>query len=335
MTSTGCPNSCDFCIDWNTPYHLLPLDRFEADMRFIMQNFPRVIISLHDPNFAVNFEQVFDVLDRVRGRRKNSFVMETSLSVLRDSRLKRLKETGNFYIVPGIESWMAYSGKVGAGPTVSPRQKLEKVIEQCKNIRPYVRGVQANFIFGLDVDAGDLPLDLTREFTSHVPYVMPNFNIPVPFGSTPLYEKYMRENRLLTAMPFTFYYLPYLVFVVKNYSPAAFYEKLIEIIAFVSSRDMLLKRLKSAPSTLPAIYILAKTLGNWQMIQRMREILHLLKTDAQFRAFHEHETDELPEFYHRRFEHMLRPYAGLISREERKPVLIAKNLKEAGSRQVQ
>ena len=207
---------------------------------------------------------------------------------------------GNFYIIPGVESWTAYSNKVGAGSAISPREKLNKVIEQFNNIRPYVTGIQANFIFGLDVDSGDEPIELTKEFASRVPFVMPNFNIPVPFGNTPLYEKYLSEDRILTSMPFTFYYMPYLVFMLKNYDAATFYEKLIEIISYISSGKMLIKRLKSSPSPFPAGYNLVKTLGNRQMIGRLREILNLLNTDPQFRAFHEHETDVLPEFYHRR-----------------------------------
>ncbi len=71
---------------------------------------------------------------------------------------------------------------------------------------------------------------------------MPNFNIPVPFGNTPLSEKYLSEDRVLTSMPFTFYYMPYLVFMLKNYSAAAYYEKLIDIISYVSSGSMLRNR---------------------------------------------------------------------------------------------
>ena len=63
ITSTGCPNSCDFCIDWNNPYSLLPLDQMEADMTYIFKNFPKTIIAFHDPNFAIQFEKVFDVLE--------------------------------------------------------------------------------------------------------------------------------------------------------------------------------------------------------------------------------------------------------------------------------
>ncbi|MBE9570332.1 MAG: radical SAM protein [Proteobacteria bacterium] len=321
ITSIGCPNSCDFCIDWNNPYVLLPLDQLEADMRYIFQHFPRVIIGLHDPNFAVKFEQVFDVLEKIPNRRRYRYVMEPSLSTLRGSRLERLKNIGNFYIIPGIECWTAYSNKVGAGSVTVPREKLNKVIEQLNIIRPYVTGIQANFIFGLDVDAGDEPIELAKEFASRVPFVMPNFNIPVPFGNTPLFEKYLGEDRLLTSMPFTFYYMPYLVFMLKNYSAATFYEKLIEIISYISSVNMRLKRLKNAPSPLSAGYNLAKALSNRPMIGRLRQILNLLKIDPQFRAFHEHETDVLPEYYHRQYEHLLGPYGTLMSHEERKPIL--------------
>jgi radical SAM superfamily enzyme YgiQ (UPF0313 family) len=329
ITSTGCPNSCDFCIDWNNPYVLLPLEQLEEDMRYIFQHFPRAMIGLHDPNFAVKFDQVFSVLEKIPNRKRCTYVMETSLSVLRDSRLKRLKDMGNFYIVPGIESWMAYSSKVGAGSVTPPREKMRRVIEQFNDIRPFVTGIQANFIFGLDVDKGNEPVELTREFASQVPFVMPNFNIPVPFGNTPLYEKFFNEGRLLASMPFTFYYMPYLVFKLKNYDTVDYYEKLIELVSFVSSRKMLLQRLKSSPSLISAGYALVKTLGNRQMIQRLQEILTLLKTDPQFRAFHEHETDSLPEFYQHKYELFLGPYADLLSREERKPILRVQKAKEA------
>jgi len=178
------------------------------------------------------------------------------------------------------------------------------------------------FLFGLDVDTGDEPIELTKEFVSRAPFVMPNFNIPVPFGNTPLYEKYLSEGRLLTSMPFTFYYIPYLVYTLKNYSPVTFYEKLIDIFSYISSGSMLVKRLKNSPAPLPAGYNLVKTLGNRQMIGRFRNILNLLNTNKQFRAFHEHETDVLPEFYHYQYERLLGPYASLMSHGERKPILV-------------
>ena len=323
LTSTGCPNSCDFCIDWDNPYKLLSLEQLEADMRYIFQHFSRLMIGIHDPNFAIKFEQVFNVLEKIPNRKRNLYTIETSLSILQGSRLERLKNMGDFYIVPGIESWTAYSNKVGTGTKIAPRQKLENVIEQFNIIRHYVTGIQANFMFGLDVDIGDEPTELTKEFALRVPFVMPNFNIPVPFGNTPLFEKYLTENRILTTMPFSFYYMPYLVYTLKNYSPVVFYEKLIDMLSYISSGSLLLKRLKNAPEPLQSGYNVFKTLGNRQMVGRLRDILNLLVTDKQFRAFHEHETDVLPEFYHCQYERLLGPYATLMSREDRKPVLVA------------
>jgi radical SAM superfamily enzyme YgiQ (UPF0313 family) len=328
LTSIGCPNSCDFCIDWNSQYSLMSLEQLAEDLRYVYQNFPGVMIGLHDPNFAVRFEQVFDVLEKIPSRRRSRFIVETSLGVLRGSRLERLKKAGKFYVIPGIESWTAYSSKVGAGPGTEPRQKLDKVIDQLETIRPYVDGIQANFMFGLDTDAGDGPVALTREFARRASFVMPNFNVPVPFGNTPLYDRYVDEHRLLESMPFTFYYMPYLVYSLKNYGPAEFYERLIDMLAFVSSSSMMAARLDHAISPFSAVYSSVKALGNRQMVSRLSVLLRLLRTDRQFRMFHEHETDVLPEYYHREYERMLGRYSELMSREDRRPVLVSHETKK-------
>ncbi len=239
LTSTGCPNSCDFCIDWNSPYSLLSLDQLEADLRYVYDHFPGVMIGLHDPNFAIKFDEVFNVLEKVPHRKRSRFIVETSLSVMRGSRLERLQKAGKFFVIPGIESWTAYSNKVGAAAGSDPRQKLDRVIEELNDMRPYVEGIQANFMFGLDSDTGNDPVELTKEFAARAPFTMPNFNIPVPFGQTPLFKKYLKEDRLLTSMPFTFYYMPYLAYRLENYEPAEFYGKLIEMLAYVSSASMI------------------------------------------------------------------------------------------------
>ena len=47
----------------------------------------------------------------------------------------------------------------------------------------------------------------------------------------------------------------------------------------------------------------------------------MLVTDSRFRAFHEGRDAVLPEHYHRVYDEMLGPYAGVISRADRVPVL--------------
>lgn len=321
LSSVGCPYACDFCIDWNNPYVLLPLDQLEADLRFISENYPGVLVAFHDPNFGVKFDQVFDVLERVSHPRRNRYVLESSLSILRESRLERLRDTGCFYIAPGVESWTAYSNKSGTGLTASARQKLDQVVEHFKLIHEYVPGIQANFIFGLDGDEGNEPVELTKEFMSRAPFVWPTVNIPVPFGATPLYDRYLDEGRILTSMPFAFYYPPYLVTTVKNYNPVTYYEKLIEIFCHMISRGLLLKRLQTTSGIIRFLYLL-RAHHMRRTLEAFRNIVELMKTDRQFRAFHEGESQTLPEFYHYQYERVLGPYATLLSREDRQPLLL-------------
>ncbi|MEE9247925.1 MAG: radical SAM protein [Dehalococcoidia bacterium] len=321
LTSIGCPYTCNFCVDWSNPYVLLPLDRLEADLRFILKNFPGVFVGFHDPNFAVKFDQVFAVLERLPDHRRNWYMMESSLSILRGPRLERLHNTGCFYVAPGVESWMAYSNKSGTRPRGSARRKLDQVVEHFKLIGEYVPGIQANFIFGLDVDEGDEPVELTKEFITRLPFVWPTVNIPIPFGATPLYDQYLHEGRILKSMPFTFYYQPYLVTTVKNYSPVTYYEKLVELLSHITSRSMLLKRLRATSGRIRIAYLL-RTLSERASLRAFQVITELLKTDRQVRAFHEGESQALPEFYHHQYERLLGPYATLLSREDRQPVLL-------------
>jgi hypothetical protein len=104
LTSMGCPYACNFCIDWNNPNRLLPRDRLIADLRFLSTKLPGVMLGFHDPNFGVKFDQVLDALETVPPGARNPYVIESSLSILRGLRLKRLQDTHCLAIAPGVES---------------------------------------------------------------------------------------------------------------------------------------------------------------------------------------------------------------------------------------
>ncbi|MDP6496079.1 MAG: radical SAM protein, partial [Dehalococcoidia bacterium] len=216
LTSVGCPYHCDFCIDWDNPYVLLPLDRLEADLRYLSAAFSGVRIGFHDPNFGVKFDQVLNVLETIPKKSRNPFVMESTLSLLRGPRLQRLRDSNCVYLAPGVESWSDYSNKAGTG-SAGGSQKVDHLVEHFELLHEYVKGLGANFIFGLDVDEGEEPVELTKEFMNRTPFVWPYFNIPVPYGETPFHDQYLREHRILTAMPMAFYYTPYLVTTLKHY----------------------------------------------------------------------------------------------------------------------
>ena len=75
------------------------------------------------------------------------------------------------------------------------------------------------------------------------------------------------------------------------------------------------------PDLMHPWYDLIKTLGNRKMVSRFKKNLALLEKDSSFRAFHEHETEVLPQYYHQAYENSLGPYATLMPREDRKPTL--------------
>jgi radical SAM superfamily enzyme YgiQ (UPF0313 family) len=319
LTSVGCPYTCDFCVDWNNPYVLLPLKRLEEDLRFIAHNFPGVLVSFHDPNFAIKFDEVLEVMERLPRDGRRRYSMECSLSILRPSRLKRLRDVGFAFVAPGVESWAAYSSKSGTGSAVCGRDKLERVVGHFELIHQYIPMIQANFIFGLDCDEGDEPVELMREFITRAPFVWPNVGIPTPYGETPLYDQHLAQGRMLTSMPFAFYWGPYLVTTPKNYTPVAYYEKLSEIYSHSATATMLIKRLRTNPSAVRFAHS-ARTIGQRAMAKTLRGLGELMKSDPQLRAFHERKTDTLPEFYHHQYERLLGPYASLMSREDRQPL---------------
>lgn len=321
LAGLGCPYACDFCTDWDNSYRLTPLDQLEADLCFVSRRFPRARIPFHDPNFAVKFDQVLDVLERIPPERRNPYVIQSSLSVLREDRLRRLRDTRCTYLAPGVESWGEYSNKSRVARSVPARDKLEEVIERFKQIQEYVPGLQANFIFGVDSDVGAEPVELTLAFMDRLPRVWPNFNVPTPFGGTPLYERLLAEGRILRAMPFAFYYTPYLVTTLSHYDAQEYYAHLTRLFSHLVSAATILRRTR-ALSGLHHLFHAFRLLNARRNLREFRQLRERLRRDARFRAFHAGASDELPDFYRGRLRRQLGRYASLLGPSELRPLLM-------------
>lgn len=320
LASTGCPYRCDFCIDWNSSYRAMPADALATDVRYVSKNLPGTLIVFHDPNFAVKFDQVFDVLEAQPPGERPPYIIESSLTLLRSARLRRLKDTNCAMVAPGVESWTDYSNKAGVG-RAGGIEKVDRVAEHFAQLAENVPYLQANFIFGLDTDTGDAPVELTKRFMDRTPFAFPTINIPVPFGGTPLYDALTTDGRILSAMPFTFYYAPYLVTTLKNYDPVTYYHKLVQLYAHAASPAMLRRRLRSTSHRVIGYVHRARTASFRADIASFHRILQMLRSDRQFRAFHEGQTATLPEFYRRLEDRTLGRYAELLSDTERQPDL--------------
>jgi hypothetical protein len=320
LSSVGCPYTCDFCVDWRNNYTLLPGDRLEANLNYLSRRWPGVMVAYHDPNFGVKFDSVLSVMERVPAAARNPYIMESSLSLLKGPRLRRLKDTRCVYVAPGVESWQEYSNKAGVGNRVG-RDKLERLVAHFTELGAYVVGLQANFIFGSDVDRGDEPVELTKEFMRRLPFVWPTVNIPTPFGGTPLYDKYLAQGRILRTMPFSFYYTPFLVTTLEHYNPSEYYEKLAEMYSVMTSGRMVISRMfTDAPPALRMLHVL-RSLAMKKFLAAFRRIRGMLRNDLSFRAFHEGRSEQLPDYYRHVYERKLGDYASLLSPAERTPEL--------------
>lgn len=322
LSSTGCPYTCDFCIDARSRYSVLPTDRLEEDLLYLRENYPQLIVTFHDPNFAVRFDEVLSVLEKV-GRRKGQryYAIESSLSVLkREERLGRLRASGCRYIAPGVESFGDYSEKSGLRKSETAHEHLRAVEHQLATILKYIPGIQANYIFGLDTDGGNEPAELLKEIITRTPFVWSVINIPMPFGGTPLYERLLDEERILRAMPFHFYYKPYLTVRLKNYDPVTYYRKLVELWRHVVSLPETTRRVLKTPGAIRILHSM-RTYHSFRLLRACRQILERLETDRAFRRFHEGETEIVPDYYWQTIEQDLGPYSALLSKEDLRPQL--------------
>jgi hypothetical protein len=294
-------------------------DRIAADLRFIAERYPGVIVAYHDPNFAVRFDEVMDAIETVPRNRRNRYVMESSLSILKESRLHRLRETNCIFVAPGVESWDDYSSKAAAAGQRG-QAKFDRVVRHFELLRRFVPGLQANFLFGSDADRSAEPVELTKAFMRRLPFVWPGINIPTPYGGTPLFDRYLAEGRILKSMPIELYFAPYLATTLKHYDPLTYYDHLIDLYEVMTSNAMLVRRVLARSRPEIRVAHALRTFAMRHELAEQRRIRRRLATDPEFRAFHEGRSDRLPEFYHRRYEARLGAYAALIPRSERTPV---------------
>jgi radical SAM superfamily enzyme YgiQ (UPF0313 family) len=220
LASMGCPYNCNFCVDWDHPYRVLPLARLAEDLGYASTHLPGVKLFFCDPNFGIRFDETLAAFESIPAGRRSPYIIETSLTNVRQrGRLQRLQDTHCIAIAPGIESWTGYSNKAGVR-TSTGWEKMNQLAEQMQIIQEHVPYIQANFILGLDTDAGDEPFELTKEFLRRTPYLFPTLNMPVAFGGTPLHRSLLQEGRILKVVPFSFYWTPYLTLILKNYDAA-------------------------------------------------------------------------------------------------------------------
>lgn len=194
--SLGCPYTCSFCIDAEVPYQQLEFGVMKEDFTFLLKKFKRPRVGWHDPNFGVKFNDCMNAIEEVVPADSIDFIAESSLSILSEPHMKRLKRNGFKALLPGIETWYDLGNKSKTGNNKGS-EKVHRVSEQINMIMRYTPYLQANFVLGLDTDEGSEPFELTKRFIDLSPGAFPGYSLLSAFGeAAPLNLEYQGKVAL-------------------------------------------------------------------------------------------------------------------------------------------
>jgi hypothetical protein len=297
--SLGCPYTCSFCIDANVPYQPMDFDGLREDLRFLRKQFRRPLVAWHDPNFGVRFDDYLDMIEDAVPPGSIDFAAESSLSLLSEPHLKRLKHNGFKALLPGIESWFDLGGKSKTG-ALQGMGKVRQVSEHVNLILKYVPYVQTNFVLGLDSDDGEEPFELTKRFLDLTPGAFPGYSLLTAFGRAAVLNlDYQSENRVL---PFPFHFLnnnQAMNVRPRNYSWRRFYDHVIELTRYSFSPQRIVRRFCATQGMTSRWlnFVRAVSTEGHGRLKYYRDIRARLDSDEQFSPYFEQESDQLPEFY--------------------------------------
>jgi hypothetical protein len=297
--SLGCPYTCSFCIDSEVDYQPLAGERIQEDLRFLLRTVARPRVGWHDPNFGIRFEETMAAIEEVVPPGAIDFAAESSLSVLSEPHLERLRKNGFKAILPGIESWYEMGGKSKTGAAVG-RAKVDRVSDHVNTIQRYIPYVQANFVLGLDSDEGEGPFELTKLFVDKTPGVFPAYSLFSAFGqAAPLNLDLQRQARVL---PFPFHFLDNTEAMnvrPKHYSWSALYDRIIDLRRHSFSPRAVARRFAANKGLLTRSlnFVRAVSSEGQGRIRYDARIRGLLDSDVSVRRFFESETLAIPAFY--------------------------------------
>lgn len=299
LGSLGCPYSCRFCVDSTVPYQPLDLETIKEGLGFLLKKFKRPIVGWSDPNFGVHFEDIVNAIEEAVPSNRIHFYAESSLSILSESRVKRLKRNGFKVLLPGIESWKDFGVKSKA-LKMTGIEKVRQVSEHVNMIFRYIPYMQTNLIFPFDFDKGPEPFELTKQFVDLAPGVFPSYGLLTAYGkAAPSNLEYEKHNRVL-AVPFHVLDVQMGMNVIpKNYSWPEFYNHLIDLAKHTFSKKVIFNRYKANSSQLWKWINVFRghTAEGIGMVKRCNKFIEQYNTDRKFRAFQEGETSEIPKFY--------------------------------------
>jgi hypothetical protein len=233
-------------------------------------------------------------------RGRMDFVAESSLSLLSEAHLKRLKANGFKAVHPGIESWYDVGNKSGTGKN-SGMEKVKKVSAHVNMILKYIPYVQTNFVLGLDSDEGKEPFELTKRFIDMTPGAFPGFSLLTAFGQAAVLNlEFQRAGRVI---PFPFHFLNNnhaMNVQPLNYKWTEFYDNVIDLTSYAFSWPRIMNRFGANSGSFATggmNFVRAVSSEGFGRIKYHKKIRHMLDSDPSLKLFFKGQTTSIPSFY--------------------------------------
>jgi hypothetical protein len=257
----------------------------------------------------VRFDDYMEAIEAAAPPDSIDFIAESSLSLLSEPHLERLRRNGFKAVLPGIESWYDLGNKSKTGKRTG-MDKVRDVSEHVNMILRYVPYIQTNFVLGLDGDSGSEPFELTKRFVDMSPGAFPGYSLLSAFGrAAPLNLDYQRAGRVI-GFPFHFLDNHHAMNVKpKNYTWPEFYDHVIDLTAYTFSWRAIANRIRANRTTIPKWMNVLRAVSSegFGRIKYYKEVRRRLDADPEFRRYFEQETDALPVFFENRVRQELGP----------------------------
>ncbi len=231
QTSRGCPHRCDFCassILLTRRYKVKPVEKVVAEVRRIKELWRHPFIEFADDNsFAMrgHYKQLLRALKPERIR----WFTETDISVAEDDELLDLmREAGCREILVGLES-PSPAGLDGVEMRANWKlRQLPRYEEAVRKIQ--CRGIAVNgcFVLGLDGDT-EATLDEIYAFVDRTNLFDVQITVMTPFPGTPLYERLLKDGRILRPGAWNRCTLFDVNFAPRNFTPERLQAALMEL----------------------------------------------------------------------------------------------------------
>jgi radical SAM superfamily enzyme YgiQ (UPF0313 family) len=199
QTTRGCPWRCDFCasnVMLRQAYRKRPVEHVQRDIDEVRRLRSRPFIEFADDNTFVDKAWGKELCRALIPLKLNWFT-ETDISVADDEELLALmRQAGCRQVLIGLES----PGLAGLNG-IELRANFKAL--RCGRYLEAVRGIQAHgitvngcFILGLDGHTPDV-FEEVYDFALSAPLYDVQVTVLTPFPGTPLYDRLLREGRIL------------------------------------------------------------------------------------------------------------------------------------------